>query len=457
VVGENCSLNAGASTIGRVTSATCPIAAYVVLVGENHVFDDLDVLIAWQGLTSEGADQDDVWIGAHVTVVDGVMVGAQRDRRRRGGDRGRRRGPSSGVRSGPCDRRRAPTRKARQPRPAPLIAGPLRRDVVDQWPTCWLRGTTGSGAPVDRPGAGRARPLNDGRDRGAFGAAGHRTRDELVERIQVSDPSPDCCGPERGPGRRTPEADRSRKGDVGILSAAAEAGPGRRTRSTIESCTANEPQGWLDRLDWGLGPGPRIGATPRHGRRAQPPPPRLDGPRAALGWPPPATTGAGEWATRARRRLRRGVAHGGERLLPHDPGLRQFGVDLPNPEAATTTVLAHCRRWDWFRREERNACNLLDIVHPLLLPGRQNDHRREIRDGIAACSTMPSPSGSRVVASHGTSVVRLAGAPGHRDVALADPPRPRSSASDGLSGDPGGPPARTRRPSGTGVSSVDER
>ena len=44
VVGENCSLNAGAATIGKVTIGdVVRIAAYAVLVGENHVFTDLEV------------------------------------------------------------------------------------------------------------------------------------------------------------------------------------------------------------------------------------------------------------------------------------------------------------------------------------------------------------------------------------------------------------------------------
>ena len=61
----------------------------------------------------------------------------------------------------------------------------------------------------------------------------------------------------------------------------------------------------------------------------------------------------------------------------------QFGVDVPNPEAAIDTVLAHARDYGWFVTDERNACNLLDIVHPLWLLSRQTDYRRaEIRSAI---------------------------------------------------------------------------
>jgi hypothetical protein len=63
----------------------------------------------------------------------------------------------------------------------------------------------------------------------------------------------------------------------------------------------------------------------------------------------------------------------------------QYGLDVPRPEAAIDTVLAHCRDWRWFEREERTACNVLDVIHPLWLLGRQTDHRAtEVRDAVAA-------------------------------------------------------------------------
>jgi hypothetical protein len=62
----------------------------------------------------------------------------------------------------------------------------------------------------------------------------------------------------------------------------------------------------------------------------------------------------------------------------------QFGEPVPHAEAAIDTVLAHARDSDWFAADERNACNLLDVVHPLWLLGRQTDYRRaEIRDAVA--------------------------------------------------------------------------
>ena len=66
----------------------------------------------------------------------------------------------------------------------------------------------------------------------------------------------------------------------------------------------------------------------------------------------------------------------------------QFGRPLPHPDRAIDTVLAHARATGWFVEDERTACNVLDIVHPLWLLGLQTTYRRaEIRDGIASLLT----------------------------------------------------------------------
>lgn len=55
----------------------------------------------------------------------------------------------------------------------------------------------------------------------------------------------------------------------------------------------------------------------------------------------------------------------------------QFGVDVPAPEAAIDTVLRHSRDPDHFRPSALNACNVLDVIHPLWLCGQQTDYRRD--------------------------------------------------------------------------------
>src|SRR5690606_23784737 len=45
----------------------------------------------------------------------------------------------------------------------------------------------------------------------------------------------------------------------------------------------------------------------------------------------------------------------------------QFGVSLPRPRQVIDTVLAHAREGRFFDRENQNACNVLDVAHPLWL------------------------------------------------------------------------------------------
>lgn len=52
------------------------IAAHVVIVPSNHLFDDPDKPIRLQGYSKKGIKiGDDVWIGAHATILDGSHIG----------------------------------------------------------------------------------------------------------------------------------------------------------------------------------------------------------------------------------------------------------------------------------------------------------------------------------------------------------------------------------------------
>jgi acetyltransferase-like isoleucine patch superfamily enzyme len=52
------------------------IAAYTYLVGGDHLYDRVDIPVLEQGRTARGIDVDDnVWLGAHVVVADGVLIG----------------------------------------------------------------------------------------------------------------------------------------------------------------------------------------------------------------------------------------------------------------------------------------------------------------------------------------------------------------------------------------------
>ena len=54
----------------------------------------------------------------------------------------------------------------------------------------------------------------------------------------------------------------------------------------------------------------------------------------------------------------------------------QFGLPLPYPEAAVRTLLAHAEDRRVFSGGGFNACNVLDVIHPLWLAGKQTDFGR---------------------------------------------------------------------------------
>jgi acetyltransferase-like isoleucine patch superfamily enzyme len=52
------------------------MAAYTYLVGGDHLYDRVDIPVLEQGRTARGIDVGDgVWLGTHVVVTDGSMIG----------------------------------------------------------------------------------------------------------------------------------------------------------------------------------------------------------------------------------------------------------------------------------------------------------------------------------------------------------------------------------------------
>jgi carbonic anhydrase/acetyltransferase-like protein (isoleucine patch superfamily) len=54
----------------------------------------------------------------------------------------------------------------------------------------------------------------------------------------------------------------------------------------------------------------------------------------------------------------------------------QFGVPLPYPERTIDTVLSHSADARYFTERKGVACNVLDVIHPLWLAGQQTSYRR---------------------------------------------------------------------------------
>lgn len=51
------------------------IGAHCVIVAVNHIYSDIETPICKQGVTAKGISvEDNVWLGASVTVIDGVVI-----------------------------------------------------------------------------------------------------------------------------------------------------------------------------------------------------------------------------------------------------------------------------------------------------------------------------------------------------------------------------------------------
>lgn len=76
-IGDNTTINRNAIIESQCTIGNnCSIAPNVVIVGSNHIFADANCTIKSQGCYSKGiVIEDDVWIGANATVLDGVTIG----------------------------------------------------------------------------------------------------------------------------------------------------------------------------------------------------------------------------------------------------------------------------------------------------------------------------------------------------------------------------------------------
>ncbi|WP_277949578.1 acyltransferase [Cellulomonas sp. WB94] len=77
-IGEDCSVNVAAVVRGRVRlGRAVRVGAQAALLGFDHGFDDTSTEIYRQPLSSIGIDVgDDVWIGSHAMVLDGVRIGS---------------------------------------------------------------------------------------------------------------------------------------------------------------------------------------------------------------------------------------------------------------------------------------------------------------------------------------------------------------------------------------------
>jgi acetyltransferase-like isoleucine patch superfamily enzyme len=408
LMGRNCTVNAFTVVRGEITLGDAVrIGAHTSVLGFNHTITDPDVEVFRQPISSRGITiGNDVWIGSHVVILDGVVIGDK-----------------SVVAAGSV---------VTKPVPAGAVVGGNPARVLR-----WRVSPVAATAPT---------PAGDlGERLGAFADRARAQAEQILARSWNSEVAGGLFvdRPGQQPTVRA-QADAIEIADL-LLSRVPDQLP------------LEEHRDRLRRLQ-----DPKSGLVPAFDAEAQPlsPPPDLfDGEASyhvlSVGYaldllgsdfPEPvhlvaeATAGelvedielqpwagrawsAGSWVdmlgTAMRWNIPRGVA--GSRgaveavfgwLLTHasprtgmwgDPerndGLlqvvngfyrasrgtfAQFGVPLPYPERVIDTVLQHAANPAYFAPERQNACNVLDVAHPLWLASRQTSYRSDEITALAA-------------------------------------------------------------------------
>jgi acetyltransferase-like isoleucine patch superfamily enzyme len=380
-IGRGCSLNPNCTVRGRVTLGDqVRVAHHAHLIGFDHRSDDPTQPMAHQGIRSRGLTiGDDVWIGAGAIVLDGVTVGAH-----------------SIVAAGAVVTKDVPewavvagnparVLRDRRSAAAPTLVQRLRRfgeRVAAQWPAV-LEHSRVDGEFAD-PLAGPLRPLCDAIEIAAcFGALPPGTdRAALLERLQAAQ------DPASGLVRGTPQQPLG----LGVRPArylmlatgyALEC-LGSTLRHPVQAVAqldAPALQQLLSSLPWrehAWSAGDvidAVGSAIDFNHRHHGIPPGLAAP--LFDWlREQAAPHTGLWgqATAAQGWLQ--PVNGFYRITRGT--YATFGLPLPHPESTIDTVLAHARLNSGFRAGPAvDACNLLDVVFPLWLAGRQTAHRQD--------------------------------------------------------------------------------
>ncbi|MFI9586164.1 acyltransferase [Streptomyces sp. NPDC052236] len=396
--GKDCTLNPFTTVRGTVTLGDgVRIGAHTSLLGFNHSMAP-DRPVFQQPQTSLGITVgDDVWIGSHVVVVDGVTIGdhcvigagavVTKDL------------PEWTVAAGnPArplrDRREAPAR------PAPGVptsggdalarfAATARAQVAGLLGRCWE-----GDRYVDRPGAAATvRAHCDAVEIAdlLLGRAPEQLpADEHAKRLgTLQDPRTGLV-PAFGEPLRPVDGD----GFIGegsslyhvlcvgyaldLLGASFPYPVRGVSEMTVSQLLARlEGLAWRDGA-WGAGAWIDTWATAAHWNRGH----SLGHPdgigsmpgtgslEALFGWLlTRADPWTGMWGSPSAQAGRLQVVNGYYRLTRGS--FAQFGLPVPHPERVVDAVLDHARDLRYFGGGRENACNVLDVAHPLWLCARQ--------------------------------------------------------------------------------------
>ncbi|QHC60454.1 DapH/DapD/GlmU-related protein [Rathayibacter sp. VKM Ac-2760] len=363
-IGADCSLNAYTVVRGDVVlGSAVRVGAHTSILGFNHSMEP-GIEVFRQPLTSRGIRiGDDVWIGSHVVVLDGVTVG---DHAVLAAGAVVTKDVAAGAVVGGNPARRLRWRVP--PADAGISDAARLADRARVEIEGILRAAAAGDGPVfsDRPGASPT-------DRALGDAV------ELAD-LLLGTPPPGldpAAVVARLRGLPVPGADLWTDPEAAyrVLSAGYALDLlGSGFAEPLTAVTEETPAGLVARLDglrwrddpWNAGHHVDALGTALHWtrRRGDPVPAGLE--EALYGWLlTRADPRSGMWGEASAERGLLLLVNGSYRATRGT--FVQHGRPLPYPEAVRDTVLRHSRDDRWFRPERVDACAVLDLVHPLWL------------------------------------------------------------------------------------------
>ncbi|MWV51274.1 acyltransferase [Rathayibacter sp. VKM Ac-2803] len=368
VIGADCSINASTAVRGDVVlGSAVRVGAHTSILGFNHSMEP-GTEVFRQPLTSRGIRiGDDVWIGSHVVVLDGVRVGDHAVLA--AGAVVTKDVPSGAIVGGNPARRL----RWRVPPVAPEVSDAARfadraRGEIEEI----LRASRSDDGFRDRPGAEPSvRALCDAVELADLllgEAPPDTTAESLAGRLRgLQDPTTGLIG---GPGLwGSPDAAYhvlSAGYALDLLGSGFEHPLAAVTEETAEGLVRR-----LDALRWRDDPwnaGHYVDAVGTAllwaRRRGDPVPTGLE--EALFGWlVTRADPRSGMWGEASADRGLLLLVNGSYRATRGT--FAQHGRPTPYPEAVRDTVLRHAREDRWFGLDRVDACAALDVAHPLWL------------------------------------------------------------------------------------------
>lgn len=382
--GRDCSINAYAVVRGRVELGDgVRVGAHTSILGFNHMMaPGLEVFR--QPLTSRGISiGDDVWVGSHVVVLDGITIGSHAVLA--AGAVVTKDVPEGAVVAGNPARflrwRVAPAIEtpatARLEQTLAAFAERARRQLPEMLERSW---DASLALFVDRPGSTpTVRAQCDAIELSYLltGAPpGQLSVDAQVGRLRGWQHPASGLVPSLGNGGHQLDDADPDDPDVAyhvlcvgyaldLLGSELPVPP-----HAYSDRTPGELVQWLDELPWSTDPWSAghwvdaLGTATLWARRRGE---SLDGTlETLLGWLTSRTDSAtGMWGCATSEQGLRLVVNGFYRASRGT--FAQFGVDVPNQQRVIDTVLEHVADERWFSPLAISACDLLDVVHPLWL------------------------------------------------------------------------------------------